>query len=198
MYHFSQQHFTIIGLLFSLLFFTACSTDVPKPITFTQGGLTTFTATEDSETSLVKAPGNLHQFCAARESDAVSAPEGGVSLGFGAGGIAKESIGATSGSGALSLGGRDPLVLITREFMYRVCELSLNHNLSKEETIVLYKHFMDRLIDIAPLTKADGAAPQGIKPPDQSSKQDSSYDKDKYDSYDTKDKYDSFDNLNSK
>lgn len=82
--------------------------------------------------------------------------------------------------------------------MYRVCELSLNHNLSKEETIVLYKHFMDRLIDIAPLTKADGAASQGIKAPDQSSKQDSSYSRDKYDNYDTKDKYDSFDNLNSK
>jgi|GEM_PF-4523081 hypothetical protein len=185
------HHFAIIGLLFSVALFTACSTNVPQPLTYQQGGLTTFTATEDSETSLIKAPGNLHQFCAARESDAVSAPEGGISLGFGAGGIAKESVGATSGSGALSLGGRDPLVLITRELMYRVCELSINHNLSKEETIVLYKHFMDRLIDIAPLTKADGAPPKGIKAPDQSSRQDSSYDRDR-------DKYDSFDNFNSK
>lgn len=186
-----------IGLLMlSLFLFTACSTDIPKPQQYSQGGLTTFTATEDSETSLIKAPNTLHQFCAARESDAISAPEGGMSFGIGTGGIAKESIGATSGSGALSLGGRDPLVLITREFMYRVCELSLNHNLSKEETIALYKHFMDRLIDIAPLTKADGAASKGITPPAQNTNQDSS--DDDQDKYGTKSKYDNFDSFDTK
>lgn len=150
-------------LMFSTIFFSACSTANPNPNLTTHGGLSTFTVTEDTETSLIKTPDSLHQFCAARESDAISAPQTGVSLGFGLGGT-QENVGANSGSGALSLGGRDPLVLITRELMYRVCELSLNHNLSKEETLALYKHFLEKLITIAPLTKANGAASQGITP----------------------------------
>ncbi len=168
-------------LVSSLTLFSACSTNVPTPSIHAHGGLSTFTVTEDTETSLIKIPNSVQQFCAARESDAISAPQSGLSLGFGVGGT-KESVGATSSSGALSLGGRDPLVLITREFMYRVCELSLNHNLTKEETLELYKYFMDKLIVIAPLTKSDGAAAQGIAPTS-STKQSSSYDS----KYDTKD-----------
>ncbi|MBP9613663.1 MAG: hypothetical protein KBE05_08880 [Sulfurospirillum sp.] len=171
-------------LVSSLTLFSACSTtNVPTPNIITHGGLSTFTVTEDTETSLIKIPGSVQQFCAARESDAISAPQSGLSLGFGMGGT-KESVGATSSSGALSLGGRDPLVLIIREFMYRVCELSLNHNLTKEETLELYKYFMDKLIVIAPLTKSDGAASQSITPTSPV-KESSSYDS----KYDTKDDY---------
>ena len=175
--------FVSVLLSSSFVLFSGCSTaTVPSPSINAHGaGLSTFTVTEDTETSLIKIPGSVQQFCAARESDAMSAPQTGLSLGFGMGGT-KESVGASSGSGALSLGGRDPLVLITREFMYRVCELSLNHNLSKEETLELYKYFMDKLIVIAPLTKSDGAAAQGISPTSPS-KESSSYDS----KYDTKD-----------
>ena len=140
----SRTSLTVL-LVSSLTLFSACSTNtVPTPNIHAHGGLSTFTVTEDTETSLIKIPNSVQQFCAARESDAISAPQSGLSLGFGVGGT-KESVGATSSSGALSLGGRDPLVLITREFMYRVCELSLNHNLTKEETLELYKYFMDKL-----------------------------------------------------
>lgn len=182
---------------FSLVLFSGCSADSPEPHTFAHGGLTTFTATDNSETSLLKVPGTLYKFCAARESDSISTPEHGLSLGLGAG-VSKESIGATSGSGALSLGGRDPLVLITREFMYRVCELSLNHDLSKEDTIAIYKYFMDKLIDLAPLTKSDGAASNvlaapDMKPTDKGEAATSTGD----DTTDTKDK-DSFDSFNIK
>lgn len=157
-------HLLRLSLLCIIFLFTACSSSTnPVPNITEHGGLSTFTVTEDTETSLIKSPQSLQRFCAARESDAISAPQTGVSLGFGLGG-AKESLGTTSGSGAMSLGGRDPLVLITREVMYRVCELSLNHNLSKEETLELYKHFLDKLIMIAPLTKANGSASQGITP----------------------------------
>lgn len=173
---------TILLLLSSFTLLTGCSTsNNPTPSIHTHEGLTTFTISEDTETSLIKTPNSIQQFCAARESDAVSAPQTGFSLGFGMGGT-KETVGTTSSSGALSLGGRDPLVLITREFMYRVCELSLNHNLTKEETLELYKYFLDKLIVIAPLTKTDGAASQGITPTTPS-KESSSYDS----KYDTRD-----------
>ncbi len=183
---FFPNGFVSLGLWFSVFFLTACSVSTPTPQTNAYGGLTTFTTTEDTETSLVKAPNNLHQFCASRESDAVSAPQTGLSFGLGVGGVSKESVGATSGTGALSLGGRDPLVLITRELMYRVCEISLNHNLNKEETIALYKYFIDKIITIAPLTKSDGTASQGIAPPGyskDSSTYDSKYKDDTSDDY---------------
>lgn len=183
-YHFFLSHIISIGLLFSLFFFSACSNTTPQPNSSSYGGLVTFTADEAVETSLIKAPNDFHKFCAARESDAVSANQSGFSLGFGLGG-AKEDVGTTAGGAAMSLGGRDPLVLITREFMYRVCEISLNHDLTKEETITLYKYFIDKLITIAPLTKDDGSESKGVTTEAAKSKKSSSSDiKDKDDSYD--------------
>ncbi|MBE0491355.1 MAG: hypothetical protein IBX44_03775 [Sulfurospirillum sp.] len=183
------------GKLFSLfvflslsVFFSGCSSDeVPTPKLYAQGGFSTFTLPEDTETSLIKDPSSMIKFCGARESDAVSAKQNGFSLGFGIGG-AQESVGATNGGGALSLGGRDPLVLITREFLYRVCELSLNHNLNKQETIELYKYFIEKLLVMAPLTKADGAASAGIAPvaPTSSEKSSKSKDDTKDDIFDDK------------
>jgi len=158
------SHSVFLSFVTLSFLFSGCSTSgVSAPILHTQGGLSTFTLSEDTETSLIKDPDSVLKFCGARESDAISAKQDGLSLGFGAGG-SQESLGATNGSGALSLGGRDPLVLITREFMYRVCELSLNHNLNKQETIDLYKYFIDKLLIMAPLTKPDGAASAGISP----------------------------------
>lgn len=184
------NRFLSTGLLFSLFFFNACSNTAPQPHISTFGGLVTHTTTEETETNLIKSPEDLHRYCAARESDAISAPQSGLSLGFGLG-ATKEDVSTTAGGAALSLGGRDPLVLITREFMYRVCELSLNHNLNKEETITLYKYFIDKLIVIAPLTKDDGSESKGVTTDSKSSKKSSSYDsKDKYDSYDSFDTFD--------
>jgi len=186
MYFLKQLLISLIYGLLPILLFTACNGAKVYPAqTYVVAGLTTHTVTEATETSLIKTPNDLTRFCAARESDAIDAPQEGFSFGFGTG-ISKENIGTTSSNAALSLGGRDPLVLITREFMYRVCELSINHNLSKEETIDLYKIFLDKLIVIAPLTKADGAASQGIAPA-LPAKESSSYNS-RYDSkYDTKD-----------
>jgi hypothetical protein len=151
-----------IVVVIYVVLFTACSSkSVTLPSINKHGGLTTFTTTENVENGLIKTSGSSEQFCAGRESDAVSTEQSGLSLGIGMGGNS-ESVGATSGGGALSLGGRDPLVLITREFMYRACEFSLNHNLDKDQALDLYKHFLDKLIEIAPLTQADGTTSEGI------------------------------------
>lgn len=185
MHRFFPSRIISAGFLFSLFLFSGCNNSTPEPHVSSYGGLVAFTTTEETETNLIKSPEDLHKFCAARESDAISAPQTGFSLGFGLGGT-KEDVGTTTGAAALSLGGRDPLVLITREFMYRVCELSLNHNLSKEETIELYKYFIDKLIVMAPLTKDDGSESKGVTTETKSKKSSSSS------SYDTKEKDDSY------
>ena len=186
------NRFLSTGLLFSLFLFSACSSTAPQPHVSSYGGLVAFTTTEQTETNLIKSPEDLHKFCAARESDAISAPQTGFSLGFGLGGT-KEDVGTTAGAAALSLGGRDPFVLITREFMYRVCELSLNHNLNKEETITLYKYFIDKLIVMAPLTKDDGSESKGVTTDSKSKKSSSSSSSSSYDTKDKDDSYNSFD-----
>jgi len=55
----------------------------------------------------------------------------------------KDSVGDASGINASLLSGRSPLVLIVRELMFRACELSVHQNLSKKETISLYKNFLE-------------------------------------------------------
>lgn len=181
-HHFFLSRIISFGLLFSLFFFSACSNTTPKPHSYSFGGLVTFTADEGVETSIIKSPESLHKYCAARESDAVSESQSGFSLGLGLGG--KDDASATSGGAAMSLGGRDPFLLVTREFMYRVCELSLNHNLTKEETITIYKYFIDKLIVIAPLTKDDGSESKGVTTDSKSKKSSSNSIKDKDDGYD--------------
>ncbi|TVZ56763.1 hypothetical protein OD91_2061 [Lutibacter sp. Hel_I_33_5] len=45
--------------------------------------------------------------------------------------------------GATLLSGRTPSVLIIRELLYRACELSVNHSLSKSEVTNIYKTFLE-------------------------------------------------------
>ena len=74
--------------------------------------------------------------------------------------------------GSLSLGGRNPAVLITRELMYRACELSNNLNLSTPETLKLYRDVMNVIVQISSAqsgtgvaaTAATPAAPQVVAP----------------------------------
>jgi len=67
-----------------------------------------------------------------------------------------DSIGDKSSSGAVTLGGRDPTVLITRELMFRACELSLNANLEPDDATKIYKGTLDVLIDIIKAHKGVG------------------------------------------
>lgn len=48
----------------------------------------------------------------------------------------------------LSLGGRTETLLITRELMYRACELSANINADAETTIAVYASFLSSIQDI--------------------------------------------------
>jgi hypothetical protein len=60
-----------------------------------------------------------------------------------AGASEKAGIGATQS--ATTLGGRTATVLITRELMYRACEMSSNINANSETTLEIYKSFIDAI-----------------------------------------------------
>ena len=54
----------------------------------------------------------------------------------------------SEGYSATNLGGRTPSVLIARDFLYRVCEMSINMQLSPEETVKVYLQAMDKIVEI--------------------------------------------------
>jgi hypothetical protein len=58
------------------------------------------------------------------------------------------SITDAEGYAAINLGGRSPSVLIARDFLYRVCEMTSNLQLSPEETVKVYLQAMDKIIEI--------------------------------------------------
>ena len=54
----------------------------------------------------------------------------------------------SEGYSATNLGGRTPSVLIARDFLYRVCEMTINMQLSPEETVKVYLQTMDKIVEI--------------------------------------------------
>jgi len=57
--------------------------------------------------------------------------------------IGEEKVGFGSGQSAFGLGGRSADVLLTRELMFRACELTSNIDADKETTIAVYKRFLE-------------------------------------------------------
>ena len=49
-----------------------------------------------------------------------------------------DRIGEQEGSEEIEFSGRTPSVLITREILYRLCEMSSNQNFSKDETMAIF------------------------------------------------------------
>ena len=68
---------------------------------------------------------------------------GGIRLALPLG--AQKSIGEDVSRGAMSLGGRNPGVLIAHELLYRACELSLNLNADSALTLKIYERFLQSL-----------------------------------------------------
>jgi len=59
----------------------------------------------------------------------------------------------------IQLAGRTQTLMLLRESLYRLCELSLNFNLKDEEVVALYKNVTDALLKMATATElsAEGA-----------------------------------------
>lgn len=108
------------------------------------------------------------RMCLAPPPDALLTYSNNLSLGLNAL-KSTDNIGDKSGVSSALLAGRAPLVLIFRELMYRACELSLNQKLSKEESIKVYKAFLEIA---AKITKDMPSTNTIIKPTDNSSDDD--------------------------
>ena len=79
------------------------------------------------------------RYCRTPGPDFASGNGGGVNIDTGQG----PKIGVNDSYSAMSMGGRSPDVLIMRELLYRACELALNANASPEQTLEIYRFFIN-------------------------------------------------------
>ena len=90
------------------------------------------------KTTILKDKDSLERFCRSPNPDFASGQTSAVSLGLGHG----PSVGSSSGAMIDSLGGRSPALLITRELMYRACELALNLDANADLSKEIYWKFL--------------------------------------------------------
>ncbi len=142
MHMIQSRNYLIIGT--ALLLLSGCAATIPKPEKIQTSGINSLITTADHQVAYLKTLGDLQRMCGARPTDSVATDNSGVTLGFSQ--LSQtESIGTSSGRGELALGGRSPAVLITRELLYRACELTNNLNMNEKTSIDVYKMFLESL-----------------------------------------------------
>lgn len=145
------QMVIIIGFLSSCAHAPASSTKVLHE----RKGVSTILIPAAYDIAFFTSPDAKERHCLSTSPDFTVEASGGISLG----GIGLKSIGENSGQSALGLGGRSPAVLITRELMYRACELTANIQASPKVTIKTYERFL-QTIEKALLNQTEnGTAP---------------------------------------
>lgn len=152
---------SIVFALAPLVLVSACASDpfAAAPRKVKADGLTFLSTDSEREAALIQTQEGT-EVCLGPFSDAVPAGSTNLSLTLGANlGGGTDSASEGSASGAEILGGRSPAVLITREILYRTCELTLNADLNKTEATALFETALDHIATIA----ASEASDQGTQ-----------------------------------
>jgi hypothetical protein len=91
----------------------------------------------------------LEKVCRSPAPDVVVGTSAAVSESMPLKALGGEQASVSSQFDAVNLGGRNPAVLIVREIFYRGCELAINHDLSAEQSLALFRETLDRTVQIA-------------------------------------------------
>ena len=149
--------YILITLLAALLSGCAGYANV-QPISQTKvGGFDVLTRSPERHLVMFQTPDDIERFCMSPTPDAVGTASEGVKLCTLVPTGSEESVGEDASRGALSLGGRAPSVLITRELMYRACELSMNIKANPELTLEIYRDTVKALTEIIASQHGQGA-----------------------------------------
>ncbi|MCP4411281.1 MAG: hypothetical protein GY808_01720 [Gammaproteobacteria bacterium] len=150
--------FKLFNLIFMISFITGCA--MPPPIDPTVSdlkGIRIYSTNADQQSTIMKDHNSTERFCLARGADVADTESDGIGASFGVG-SKNESLSDGSSRGAVDLGGRNPAVLITRELMYRTCEMMMNLNLTKEESLKLFAKTLNASISISQSQTDSGVA----------------------------------------
>lgn len=146
-----------VTLMFMLVALVGCSAPKSEPIVMAVNKSSeTMLITDNAETSttLLTTLNDQLYFCSNISPDATfSASIGGnvdvALVSNNSDSESKESL--SEGEVGDEMVGRTPGVLVTREFLYRTCELIRNLNLDKDKAVDLFKYAMDESVQV--LTK---------------------------------------------
>lgn len=140
----NKKKYAIYSILAPLII-SGCAGITPEPKTegkiYERDGVSTLLMPADTREVYFKDSRSLERHCRAPGPDVSIESSSGISLG--ASFIGKtEELSDTNGQSGLALGGRDPAVLLTRELMYRACELTSNLNANQKTTLYIYNRFL--------------------------------------------------------
>ncbi len=122
---------------------------------FDRDGVDIVTTSASRQMVMIKSDSSTERYCRGPEPDSSLAVGGGMTLSMPlASGM--KSFGGEKHQESTALGGRNPAVLITRELLYRACELSMNLNADAASTLSIYREFLDIAQRIAATQRQDG------------------------------------------
>ncbi len=152
------MRYQIFFVIFIPLFFSSgCSIQQPEPTVTFAKGLRIYSTTAYQQSTMMKDHGSAERFCLARGTDVAETERTGVGASFGFADN-NEDLSESSSIGAAGLGGRNPAVLITRELMYRTCEMIMNLNLSKEDALELYVKTLEASVTLSKTQTGTGTS----------------------------------------
>lgn len=153
------MRWTTLLVLSIAVFFSACSTLTPQNkkngVIFERKGVSTLLMPSGTREVYFKSSKSFERHCRAPGPDFTVQNSSGISLGVSLAGKS-DGISDSNGQAGLSLGGRNPSVLLTRELMYRACELASNLNADQNTTIEIYNNFFKLVEKSIELQKANG------------------------------------------
>jgi hypothetical protein len=139
-------------MIVSIALFATPAFGAESHILYDKSGVDVIASDASQTVSYIKEGASKDQLCAGTGSDFAAYSNKGFSFG------GKENVGLTDDHGVAGFGGRTAMVLITREMMFRACELSLNTNSNRAESIEIYKLFLDAVTRIAQDSQPNGTS----------------------------------------
>jgi hypothetical protein len=124
-----------IWVILFLSVFSSCSTTVDHTSVDEVGKkdrISALTYNASMRSIMVKGGHSIYKFCAQPEPDVGEAYSSGVHTGVKGVGTSEGAADETSTS-VIGLGGRNSTLLLSREILYRVCEMGVNHNATYEQ-----------------------------------------------------------------
>ena len=143
----------LISMCLSLMGFTSCSPQphsVTHPVKSGENLLISSSAAVSS--GLLRDSDDIKHYCASVAPDATfneTVSEGASISMFNFGRSSPEKEVVSDGIKETQMVGRTPAVLVSREILYRVCELTGNRSLTNEETLKLYEKSIEAIVQLA-------------------------------------------------
>ncbi len=156
----------VIKLFFLLVFVTITSGCVTQdPIHISQFGkeksVKTITYDSNLRTIVLVEKGKKIKFCSEPAPDSDESIQDGVSASIPS--IkGNDQVGVSEGTGVGSLGGRNPAVLITREVLFRLCEMGINNGANFKDQAALFIRSLELIESISNSKMSQGTMTKSL------------------------------------